>query len=220
MSFFINWQTKNITSLPPPRRPLQRAKRFRISNLEHKTTKYICFVDLEPNTFIQHYSNCVDLIPRIRKIAFMFCSYADYVNNAIPYDKIKFIEFSFTKTTFNILYLQIINNLLEEPIFVAHNGYNFDFRILLAQYFHATGEILQMKLLDSLYLYQQKESGHSMANSALFIRYLNHYPDKILYSFKAHNPEFDIKMTSLWLRAINMQLLYIDSSQLIQKLMM
>lgn len=211
---YMNWKT--FTSTCIPKKILKRGF-LRPPNeiMKIEPTKYLCFVDLEPQQLIRYYLT-VDYIPNIKKISFMFCIYDDFIKK--KYEQIKFTYIDFNK--FDITNLEIINNILEQPIFIAHNGYSFDFRILLAHYIHKFNKPLHLNLMDSLYQYKQKNSGHSMKNGDLFIRYSVHYPHKLDIINKMHNPRIDNEMTSLWVYYLQSQLqfAYISTQQFIELL--
>lgn len=90
-----------------------------------------------------------------------------------------------------------------EPLFVAHNGFSFDFKILIA-YMHYFGNGLKdIKTFDSLAEVfridlKRKTNLLTLQNSDIFVYFLDDYKSKANLKQSEHTAAADCEMTALW----------------------
>lgn len=167
---------------------------------------YICFIDLETSGLIMDVVNIEERrlyskIPEIKEISMLVFKTYNFLHEPELCKPVEINTLTSGKyITLDALCLfQSINNLYN-PIFIAHNGYTFDFFIILTLLYGNNINITRsLKFYDSLSF--ARDSGHfkSCKNVDIFKLFLPRYANYANLIHQAHTAEADALMTALWM---------------------
>lgn len=193
----IDWYTRKTRKIKLLTLPI-KCKNVTIDKFKCTTdTKFFAFIDMEMHGCLRSKKSRIQ-IPSV----YQFC---------ILVTDEKFNEIMCTNTKTVDIDAIIDVHKKYNPIFIAHNGYNFDFKVIFSYALH-NGKIdlfKNMKFYDSLhfarvnFLYLDKIKPENYCNSTLFKYFLQNYISDANLIHNAHNAHSDCLMLKLWFSALH-----------------
>lgn len=206
MGFIFNFHTNKVCNpielKKPPQQKFKDPKIFPKNVNLNNINNFIVF-DLEPDSIIYNTNTKNEIhIPNIREWSFV------HVKTKYHFKLTNVVDNTISFVT-NYSYSETINmfckyyKLYNYPYIIAHNGYRFDFLVLVAniyRYVKNPEEIVKnMKFYDSyVYIKDLKIKNCSYSNISLFQRYLMNYKKYEYLQYRQHNSLEDCQMLTLW----------------------
>ncbi|UBZ25659.1 hypothetical protein QKT26_gp69 [Carcinus maenas nudivirus] len=163
----------------------------------------IIFFDLEPDDIVGQFCYRQLFIPNIREFSMI------HVTKFLPTTSTAIMDENNTNTycySTNVSYSDTINHFcflykkLDYPVIVAHNGFKFDFLLLIAhiyRYVKNPEEIVhRMKFYDSFVTVRSKYD--KLKNIDLFMKFEDKYSQYGYLKHKQHKSKEDSQMLALW----------------------
>lgn len=175
---------------------------------EKKIPKYIAIIDLETDGLIYQTTDNKEKIPNITELGILVIKTKDFLtqkNVSKITIELKINIKNYTNREF-ILKIIEINNIYK-PLFVAHNGYIFDYKIILYYILFEKLNTETFCLYDSYIAAKNNiTTVKRFRNIDLFMHYIEHYKDNANLIHHAHEAYFDCLMLYSWLHAAKDQL--------------